>query len=109
MNPPPPRPTQPVTPNLILRAWREAQGMTRAQMADALNNTPAGQFHVLNASATLIARWESGRIRCPSTRYQRALHNLTGRDPATLGFTTPTPPTQENPASTPTPPHQDTR
>jgi transcriptional regulator with XRE-family HTH domain len=99
VNSPPPSPTQPATPNLMLRGWREAQGMTRAEMADVLNNTPAGRLYVLNCTTSLIASWESGRIRCPSTRYQRALHNLTGRDPAALGFTTPA--GQPSPASPP--------
>lgn len=77
------------TPNLVLRGWRETRGMTRPQMADALNKTPAAQDAQLCCNLKLIAMWESGKIRWPSLRYRRALHQLTGHDPAALGFAAP--------------------
>jgi transcriptional regulator with XRE-family HTH domain len=80
------------TPNLVLRAWRENHGLTRAQMADALNNTPTAVHHyiTLRCHPTLIAKWETGQIRWPSPRYRRALHDLTGHPASALGFTDPT-------------------
>jgi hypothetical protein len=104
--------TTPRTPNVILRVWRETQGMTRPMMATALNRTPSAQRDNLTCDAKHIARWESGDIRWPSPRYQRALHDLTGRYPADLGFTTdpePSPqPTPALPARAPSsPPVQD--
>jgi transcriptional regulator with XRE-family HTH domain len=77
------------TPNLVLRAWREAHGLTRPQMADALNDTPAGQHGQILCHPKLIAKWESGKIRWPSARYRQALRQLTGHDLTALGFTAP--------------------
>jgi hypothetical protein len=83
----PPPPAAPI-PNKKLRAWRENRGLTRAQMAEALNNTStAWHDHIVRCSPELIGRWESGHIPWPSRKYQAALHDLTGRHPATLGFT----------------------
>jgi transcriptional regulator with XRE-family HTH domain len=78
-------------PNQMLRAWREAHGLTRAQMARALINTPTAwrQHHFLRCGPELIAGWETGRIRWPSAKYQAALRDLTGQEPASLGFTRP--------------------
>jgi transcriptional regulator with XRE-family HTH domain len=79
-------------PNQKLRTWREDHGLSRAQMAKALTATPtAWHDHILCCSPGLIARWESGRIRWPSRKYQAALHDLTGQPPASLGFTPPPP------------------
>jgi hypothetical protein len=90
-------------PNHVLRTWRETHHLTRAQMADALNNTPTAQhgYITLRCGPTLIAKWETGHIRWPSTRYQHALHDLTGHHPTDLGFTRPGFPAT---AITPTPP-----
>jgi transcriptional regulator with XRE-family HTH domain len=80
------------TPNLVLRTWREEHGFSRARMAEALNDTPTAQHHcTLRCDPALISQWESGRIRWPSPKYQRALHDLTGQHPTNLGFTAPTP------------------
>ncbi|MGH3158274.1 MAG: hypothetical protein ACRDNF_17115 [Streptosporangiaceae bacterium] len=77
-------------PNRVLRAWREAQGMTRARMADALTEAAAAEGRdVLACRSSVIAAWESGRVRWPRPKYQRALHALTGQCPAALGFTAP--------------------
>ena len=98
------------TPNLVLRVWRETQGMTRPQMAEALNRTPSARRDNLTCDAKHIARWETGHIRWPTPRYQRALHDLTGHYPSALGFTAgpstpghlaPAPPASQ-PGSTPT-------
>jgi transcriptional regulator with XRE-family HTH domain len=90
------------TPNLVLRSWRETQGLTRPQMADAVNGTPAAQDGQLVCTAKLIAKWESGEIGWPSRRYQDALYQLTGHQPAALGFTAPTP--RRQPPSSPATP-----
>lgn len=78
-------------PNQVLRAWREAHGLTRSQMARALINTPAAwrQHHFLRCGPELIAGWETGRVRWPSPKYLAALRDLTGQEPASLGFTPP--------------------
>lgn len=107
------------TPNLALRGWRETHGLTRPQMADAVNGTPAAHDGHLVCTAKLIAQWESGEIGWPSRRYRDALHQLTGHQPAALGFTAPTPrrrqptptsPTEATPAAGPasTPGHPPT-
>jgi len=75
----------------VLRAWRIAQGLTRQQMAEAVNATAAAQKRQLVCTAKLIARWEGGGIGWPSVGYRDALHQLTGRTPDALGFTAPTP------------------
>jgi transcriptional regulator with XRE-family HTH domain len=89
------------TPNLVLRAWRITQGLTRQQMADALNRTAAAQERQLVCSAKLIAHWESGATGWPSEGYGEALHQLTGRQPDALGFTAPTPRHPPGRAATP--------
>jgi transcriptional regulator with XRE-family HTH domain len=78
------------TPNLVLRAWRINQGLTRQQMAEAVNATAAARDRQLVCTAKLIAQWESGETRWPSPRYRDALLQLTGRQPDALGFTAPT-------------------
>jgi hypothetical protein len=83
-------PKPPKAPNLVLRAWRIAQGLTCQQMADTVNGTAAAQQGLLVCSAKLIATWESGETRWPSPRYRDALRQLTGCQPDALGFTAPT-------------------
>jgi transcriptional regulator with XRE-family HTH domain len=95
--------TSPRTPNLVLRAWRETRGLTRPQMADALNGTPAAQHDQLTCTAKLIAKWETGEIRRPRAAYRVALHQLTGHDPTALGFTAPTPRRRQPPPNQATP------
>jgi transcriptional regulator with XRE-family HTH domain len=75
-------------PNQVLRTWRETHGLTRAQMAGALNDTPTAWHHyiLLRCSPDLISKWEAGHIRWPSRKYQYALHDLTGHHPGDLGF-----------------------
>jgi transcriptional regulator with XRE-family HTH domain len=84
-------PKPPKVPNLVLRAWRIAQGLTCQQMADAVNGTQAAQERQLVCTAKLIAQWESGETRWPSLRYRDALRQFTGRQPDALGFTAPSP------------------
>jgi transcriptional regulator with XRE-family HTH domain len=93
--------TSPRTPNAVLRAWRETQGFTRPQMADAVNGTPAAQACHLICTAKLIARWENGEAGWPSAGYRDALRQLTGRQPDALGFTAPTSAPAAKPASAP--------
>ena len=63
--------------------------MTRAQMAEALTLTPSALQENLLPDAKLITSWEAGETRWPSPKYRRALHDLTGRDAAALGFQSP--------------------
>jgi transcriptional regulator with XRE-family HTH domain len=77
-------------PNTVLRTWRETHGLSRAQMAEALNNSPtAPRDYILYTSPALIASWEQGRIGWPRPGHRAALHALTGQDPTTLGFIKP--------------------
>jgi transcriptional regulator with XRE-family HTH domain len=78
------------TPNTALRTWRETHGLTRAQMAHALNNTPTTPpAYAMYASPALIASWEQGRTGWPRPGHRATLHALTGHDPTSLGFTPP--------------------
>src|SRR5262249_18854355 len=60
--------------------------MSRAEMADRLNASKAGVAERLACDEERIRRWESGEVRWPSPPYRRALKELTGLDPAQLGF-----------------------
>jgi tetratricopeptide (TPR) repeat protein len=73
-------------PNIQLRAWRDANHLTRVEMADALNRTGTGQQARLNCDEKRLARWETGEVLWPHAIYRRALHELTGRDAEDLGF-----------------------
>jgi hypothetical protein len=68
-------------PNTALRTWRETHGLSRAA-----HGIPR------YVHARLIARWEQGRTRWPRLYHRAILHNLTGQDPTSLGFTPPGPP-----------------
>lgn len=76
-------------PNIVLRAWRDASHLTRAEMAEALNRTSAGQEAGLACDEKRLARWETGEVLWPHAVYRRALHELTGRDAEGLGFVPP--------------------
>jgi hypothetical protein len=56
-------------------------------MADRINASPAGVADRLACDEERIRRWESGEVRWPSPPYRRALKELTGLEPAQLGFT----------------------
>ena len=73
-------------PNIPLRNWRAQQHMSRAEMADRINASQAGKAERLACDEERIRRWESGEVRWPSPPYRRALKELTGLDPAQLGF-----------------------
>jgi tetratricopeptide (TPR) repeat protein len=77
------------TPNIQLRAWRDANHLTRVEMADALNRTSTGQQARLNCDEKRLARWETGEVLWPHAIYRRALQELTGRDAEHLGFIPP--------------------
>jgi transcriptional regulator with XRE-family HTH domain len=77
-------------PNLQLRAWRDSANMTRANMADALNQTPTAVRDGLTCDEKRISKWESGEVMWPRPEYRRALLDLTGRDAESLGFNPPT-------------------
>jgi tetratricopeptide (TPR) repeat protein len=76
-------------PNVQLRAWRDSANLTRAEMAAALNRTPAAEQARLICDEKRIARWESGEVLWPSPVYRRALQELTERDSEALGFIPP--------------------
>jgi transcriptional regulator with XRE-family HTH domain len=100
-------PAASTAPNEVLRAWRIAAGLTQAQMAEAVNRTPAARQEHLICDVKQVAKWESGQTRWPRPTYRRALYDLTGQDPQSLGFTPPhrqpIPPMASPPAS-PAPP-----
>jgi hypothetical protein len=55
-------------------------------MADQVNASRAGMADRLACDEERIRRWESGEVRWPSPPYRRALKELTGLEPAQLGF-----------------------
>jgi len=73
-------------PNVQLRAWRNQANLTRAEMADKLNATPAGIREHLVCDEERIRRWEAGEVSWPRTPYRLALTQLTGLQPEALGF-----------------------
>ena len=73
-------------PNIPLRNWRGQQCLSRAEMADRINASPTGVAERLVCDEERIRRWESGEVRWPSPVYRRALKDVTGLDPAQLGF-----------------------
>ncbi|MBG0826991.1 helix-turn-helix domain-containing protein [Planomonospora sp. ID67723] len=73
-------------PNVQLRAWRNEHRLTRADMADRINATPAGIAERLNCDEERIRRWEAGEVSWPHTPYRLALAQLTGLQPEALGF-----------------------
>jgi transcriptional regulator with XRE-family HTH domain len=76
-------------PNVQLRAWRDSANLTRAEMAEALNRTPAAARARLVCDEKRIGKWESGEVLWPRLEYRRALQDLTGRDAESLGFIPP--------------------
>src|SRR5437868_11747037 len=60
--------------------------MSRAELADRINATDTGVAEPLTCDEERIRRWESGEVRWPSPPYRRALKELTGLEPAQLGF-----------------------
>ena len=73
-------------PNIPLRNWRAQNCLSRAEMADRINGSSSGIAERLACDEEHIRRWESGEVRWPSPPYRRALKELTGLDPAQLGF-----------------------
>ena len=74
-------------PNIPLRNWRTQNCLSRSEMADRINASPSGVADRLACDEERIRRWESGEVRWPSPPYRRALKELTGLEPAQLGFT----------------------
>jgi len=72
--------------NCVLSSTCRGQHMSRAEMADRINASQAGVAERLACDEERIRRWESGEVRWPSPAYRRALKELTGLDPAQLGF-----------------------
>ncbi|WP_326635300.1 helix-turn-helix domain-containing protein [Streptosporangium sp. NBC_01755] len=75
--------------NALLRAWRNANRLTRVEMADQINATPTGIADPLACDQERVRRWETGDVRWPSTPYRLALTQLTGLTPEELGFSRP--------------------
>jgi transcriptional regulator with XRE-family HTH domain len=73
-------------PNLQLRSWRTGHHLTREEMATRINATQTGVAERLACDDERIRRWETGEVRWPSPVYRRALSELTGLEPAELGF-----------------------
>ncbi|RVX43325.1 hypothetical protein EDD27_6004 [Nonomuraea polychroma] len=73
-------------PNVRLRAWRNENRLTRAEMADRINATPVGIAECLTCDEERVRRWEAGEVRWPRTPYRLALTQLTGMEPEMLGF-----------------------
>jgi hypothetical protein len=86
------------TPNIPLRNWRAQNCLSRSEMADRINASPSGVADRLACDEERIRRWESGEVRWPSPPYRRALKELTGLEPAQLGFTPRTTAAGEQPA-----------
>jgi transcriptional regulator with XRE-family HTH domain len=73
-------------PNITFRNWRAQRCLSRGELADRINATQAGITDRLACDEERVRRWESGEVRWPSPPYRRALKELTGLDPAQLGF-----------------------
>jgi transcriptional regulator with XRE-family HTH domain len=74
------------SPNIALRNWRAQHYLSRAEIAELINASRAGVTDRLACDEERIRRWESGEVRWPSPPYRRALKELTGLEPAQLGF-----------------------
>lgn len=74
-------------PNPVIRKVRESQfRMSREEFARHINTTAAAMGENTGCTARLVAAWERGEVSRPRPVYERALHELTGRSLADLGF-----------------------
>jgi tetratricopeptide (TPR) repeat protein len=73
-------------PNVQLRAWRNAQQLTRAEFAERINRTPVGIKERLAVDEERIRRWEAGEVSWPRAPFRLALTQATGLQPEALGF-----------------------
>ncbi|MEU7880644.1 hypothetical protein [Microbispora bryophytorum] len=73
-------------PNVQLRAWRNAQQLTRADFAERINRTPVGIKERLAVDEERIRRWEAGEVSWPRAPFRLALTQATGLQPENLGF-----------------------
>jgi hypothetical protein len=60
--------------------------MTRAELAEAINRSPAGQASNLFCDEERLRRWESGEVLWPSAEYRKALQEVTQLSLRDLGF-----------------------
>jgi hypothetical protein len=60
--------------------------MSRAELADAVSQTPSARRADLACDDKRVAEWENGQSRWPRPKYRLALHELTGRDPRDPGI-----------------------
>lgn len=75
-----------IIPNVPLRNWREQKHLSRAELADKINRSDSGIADKLHCDDERIRRWETGEVRWPAPVYRRALREVTGLEPAQLGF-----------------------
>ncbi|MFC0864563.1 helix-turn-helix domain-containing protein [Sphaerimonospora cavernae] len=68
-------------PNVQLRAWRNAQHLTRAELADRINQTPIGIKERLAVDEERIRRWESGEVSWPRAPFRLALTQAPDSNP----------------------------
>lgn len=73
-------------PNVQLRAWRNANHLTRAELAQRINQTPIGIKERLAVDEERIRRWEAGEVSWPRAPFRLALTQATGLQPEDLGF-----------------------
>ncbi|MGW5687376.1 hypothetical protein [Nonomuraea sp. NPDC003754] len=73
-------------PNVQLRAWRNENRLTRAEMAGRINATTIGVAQRLTCDEECIRQWEAGEVTWPRAPYRLAATQLTGREPEALGF-----------------------
>ncbi|GLX95881.1 XRE family transcriptional regulator [Herbidospora sp. NBRC 101105] len=73
-------------PNVQLRAWRNEHHLTRAELAQLINQTPTGIRERLAVDEERIRRWEAGEVSWPRTPLRLALEQATGLSPERLGF-----------------------
>ncbi|MGH3503142.1 MAG: hypothetical protein ACRDQA_19940 [Nocardioidaceae bacterium] len=76
-------------PNVQLRAWRNAQNLTRWEMARDINDTGYELNEPVQCNEERIRRWETGEVLWPAAPYRRTLEKLTGQRADDLGFVPP--------------------
>ncbi len=77
------------TPNLRLRALREARSESRSEFARALRTLAESMGENLACDERRVARWERGEVNWPRSAYRRVLSALLGLPIEQLGFQPP--------------------
>ncbi|MFE4855631.1 helix-turn-helix domain-containing protein [Streptomyces sp. NPDC056670] len=76
-------------PNDVLTSLRKSMNLSQDEFARGLRDAGAELGEPNDASKRLVQRWESGETRTCRPLYARALKQLTGRTPESLGFAIP--------------------